>query len=265
MALSSRNVVVFGETGVGKSSVVNMILGRDEAKISDKADGCTFDSTVYPVEIDGARYNLYDTAGLNEESSGTVDGAKAVANLYSLVKSLSYAGGINLLVLVVRCSRLTETMQKNYKLFHHGFCESKVPIVIVVTGCENVEPKMDGWWEQNEERFKKADMNFDGYACVCTFKGRRITEGLYSNGEPFDESKGKINRLIHEHCSPDGWKKPPLEWFEQVLAILHRLLASWVSWSKIPALYEKLYQRLLKFLSASEAERIIDAVRNNEK
>ena len=32
---------------------------------------------------------------------------------------------------------------KNYVLFHQGFCDSKVLIVIVVTGCEDMEPMMD--------------------------------------------------------------------------------------------------------------------------
>jgi len=256
-------VIIFGETGVGKSSVVNMILGRDEANVSDNAEGCTFESTVYPMEIEGARYNLYDTAGLNEEGSGTVDGAKSIANLYNLVQSLSHAGGVNLLIFVVRCSRLTEAMHKNYKLFHHGFCASSVPIVIVVTGCENVEPRMDCWWDRNKERFEKSGMTFDGHACVCTYKGRKIMEGVYSNGQPFDESVGKVNQLIRTHCRPVGWKKEPMEWFERIIAFLKGLVFQWSM--GIPALFEKLYNRLIGFLSPNEAKQIIDAVRNNKK
>ena len=122
-----------------------MILGTDEAKVGNSARGETFESSAYSVEIDGKSYILHDTVGFGEHSSGTVDSARAVGNLYRLVTDLSSSEGVNLLVFVIKCGRLTETMDKNYKLFRRGFCDSKVPIVIVVTGCENVEPTMDTW------------------------------------------------------------------------------------------------------------------------
>ncbi|KAF8963353.1 P-loop containing nucleoside triphosphate hydrolase protein [Flammula alnicola] len=130
------NVVIFSETGVGKSSIINMMLGSDEAKISPDATGCTFDSTLYDAKIRGRSYNLYDTIGLGEGSTGTAEGSKAIGNLYSLLSLLSTNGGVHLLIFVVRCGRLTENIQKNYELFYKGFCETKVPIVVVVTGCE---------------------------------------------------------------------------------------------------------------------------------
>ena len=154
-----------------------MILGSDKAKVSDGALGQTFESAAYPVEIDGKYYCLHDTVGLGKHSGGTVDSAKAVGRLYQLLTRLSDGGGVNLLVFVIKCGRLTETINKNYKLFHHGFCDSKVPIVIVVTGCENAEPTMDAWWIDNNERFSQAGMAFEGHACVCAFKGAKKKDG----------------------------------------------------------------------------------------
>ncbi|KAF8899489.1 P-loop containing nucleoside triphosphate hydrolase protein [Gymnopilus junonius] len=171
--LVPRNVIVFGETGVGKSSLINLILGRDKADISSGAKGCTFESTVYSGAIQGNPFNFYDTVGLGEHSSGTVDSAKAVGHLYQLVKRLANSGGIHLLVFVIKCGRVTEAMVKNYSLFFKGFCEEKLSIVIAVTGCENDEP-MDQWWVENEDSFRNAGMVFDGHACVCASKGRRI-------------------------------------------------------------------------------------------
>ena len=184
-----------------------MILGSDKAKVGDGARGQTFQSSVYPTEINGKFYHLYDTVGLGEHSGGTVDSAKAIRCLYQLLTNLSNGGGANLLVFVIRCGRLTETMKKNYNLFHYGFCDSKVPIVIVVTGCENAEPTMDAWWINNEESFSQAGMLFVGHACVCAFKGGRKRDGSYRNEDLFEESRELIRPLIVQHCMTTGWKK----------------------------------------------------------
>jgi predicted GTPase len=204
---SDPNVIVFGETGAGKSSVINMILGIDKAKVDNRLLGETFESAVYEVELDGKIYKLHDTVGLGEHSSGTVDSAKAVRNLYRLVTNLSNSGGVNLLVFVMKQGRLTETIHKNYVLFQHGFCDSKVPIVIAVTGCEDMEPTMDTWWIDNEASFSKAGMSFDGHACVCAFKGRKIHTGGYRNEDLVNESVGVVKQLIVQYCAPNGWEK----------------------------------------------------------
>jgi predicted GTPase len=204
---SNPNVIVFGETGAGKSSVINMVLGSDRANVGNRLLGETFKSTVYPVKLDGMTYNLYDTVGLGEHSGGTVDSAQAVRNLYRLVTDLSNSGGVNLLVFVMKRGRLTETIHKNYELFHHGFCNSKVPIVVVVTGCEDIEPTMDRWWIDNEASFTKAGMPFDGHACVCAFKGRKTNTGGYRNEELVNESVGVVKHLIVQSCMSNGWEK----------------------------------------------------------
>ena len=51
-------------------------------------------------------------------------------------------------------------MHINSSLFHHGFFDFKVPIVIVVTGFEKVEPTMNTWWI-NEACFTRARMSFN--------------------------------------------------------------------------------------------------------
>ena len=182
-----------------------MILGSDKAKVGDGAPGQTFRSTAYPVEIDGKIYSLHDTVGLGEYSGGTVDSARAVRNLYRLVTDLSNSGGVHLLVFVMRRGRLTENIHKNYGLFHHVFCDSKVPIVIVITGCEDVEPTMDTWWINNESSFTKAGMLFSDHACVCAFRG---TKGSgYRNIDLVAESVDVVKRLVVQNCMPNGWKK----------------------------------------------------------
>lgn len=197
-------MIIFGETGVGKSSLINLILGREDAKISQDAGGCTLDNKSYPVKIEGQTYHLYDTAGLNRGGADTLEHPGAVQNLTSLVQSLAPNGrsNIHLLVFVVRCGRLPQTTEKAYKFLYYDVCKARVPIVLVVTGCENVEPDMDHWWSAStKERFERSGMEFDGHACVCADKGRMV-EGEYSNSEVFEESREKVQNLILREYPP---------------------------------------------------------------
>jgi len=184
-----------------------MILGSDKAKVHDGQLRQPLRNVVYPVEINGVTYNLHDTVGVGEHHHN-VDSAKATGNLYRLMADVSNAGGVNLLVYVVRCNkRPVQAMRKNYGLFYHGFCDSKVSVVIVVTGCEDVEPTMDTWWIDHEPSFKQAGMSFNAHACVCAFKGARTNDGGYRNDNLVAESVGVLKRLVVQHCMKNGWKK----------------------------------------------------------
>lgn len=94
-----------------------MILGSDKAKVDDHLVQL-LQSTVYQVEIHGETYNLHDKVGLGEWN-GDVDSARDTGNIYHLVDDLFNAGGINLLVYIIRCNKQpVETMCKYYSLIH---------------------------------------------------------------------------------------------------------------------------------------------------
>ncbi|KAG2116833.1 hypothetical protein DEU56DRAFT_839716 [Suillus clintonianus] len=67
-----RNVVIFGETGPGKSSVINTIAQKDPAKTSNDVLGCTSISERHAVEISGQSFVLFDIAGASGEGRKTV-------------------------------------------------------------------------------------------------------------------------------------------------------------------------------------------------
>jgi GTP-binding protein len=61
------DVAIIGKPNVGKSSLVNAICGENRVIVSDIA-GTTRDSTDTPVEVNGTKFNLIDTAGLRRKS-----------------------------------------------------------------------------------------------------------------------------------------------------------------------------------------------------
>ncbi|KAJ2917977.1 hypothetical protein MD484_g2443, partial [Candolleomyces efflorescens] len=215
--MSARNIVFFGESGHGKSSVVNMVLGSDEAPTSSSAMGCTFQADEYPCELSGHKFSLWDTAGLNEGDLGTVKPMDAIVNLYGLLKKLQ--GGVSLLVFCIRAPRVNDASHKNWILFREIVCQEKVPIVMAVTHLENEEP-MDDWWPRNESSFRKYGMNpcsehGSGVVCITASKGK-LMRGRHAYQDEYEESQEKIRQLIVDNHLRSPWRVRPVEWFQTV-------------------------------------------------
>ncbi|KAG1897024.1 P-loop containing nucleoside triphosphate hydrolase protein [Suillus fuscotomentosus] len=171
----ARNVVIFGETGSGKSSIINTITKNQLAKTTNDADGCTSSVQRYPVDFSGQRFVLFDTAGLGEGPAGTVPDLEVKRQLKNLlcqlISSRSPSDGIDLLVYCVSSSRMPglNTIVQTYDMFYSRTCRKKVPIVIVITGLEN-EPNMESWWDENRGRFERESMHFTDHACVTALQ-----------------------------------------------------------------------------------------------
>lgn len=170
-----RNIVIFGKTGSGKSSIINTIAQTQLAETSNDTYRCTSTTQRYQVEISGQTFVLIDTAGLN---SGVA--AKAENQLKNLLCELMNprSDGISLLVYCVHCTTPLRALVEDYTTFYSGICRENVPIVIVVTGLEKMTP-MEVWWDSNWREIKSLGMHFAGHACVTgllnTFT-HRITE-----------------------------------------------------------------------------------------
>lgn len=214
------NVVIFGETGAGKSSVINMIVGEEVAETSGSATGCTFESKPHQVEIKGIPLVLWDTSGLNEGDKGKVEAKKAVFQLFRLIQSLE-KDGVSLLVFCFRGPRVTETTIKNYELFYSAFCQTKVPIVLVATGLE-AEGSMDDWWLENKGVFHTQKMKFSGQACITATKGKKSKRETYPYEEEYEESRVKVRKLIVDSLDGVPWKMERIPWFVATVRVLGR-------------------------------------------
>jgi small GTP-binding protein len=66
--MPSCNIVLFGETGAGKSSLVNLVTKKHMAPTSRDSTGCTTQTNVYDLSIESIpssslKVKLYDTPG----------------------------------------------------------------------------------------------------------------------------------------------------------------------------------------------------------
>ncbi|KAF5366139.1 hypothetical protein D9757_010950 [Collybiopsis confluens] len=251
-----RNVIIFGSTGCGKSSIVNMLLGRNEAEISNGAKGCTFDHHAYTAILDGNTYQLYDTNGLDEGNMGSTGAKEALVGLYHLLRDLQ--DGVTLLVYCMRGPRVTESLQRNYDVFYDGFCRKSVPIVMVVTGLENQLPNMETWWNESDNRktFAAYNMQFHGHACITATPGKMGKNGTCRNQVEYDESCKKLRKLVAESCKDvSPWSLQTSSWFVSIMKWFHRNLPAWIDDHFDPRL-GGLYDALRPYISEKEAKEI---------
>ncbi|EIW86066.1 hypothetical protein CONPUDRAFT_94334 [Coniophora puteana RWD-64-598 SS2] len=209
------NIILFGETGAGKSSIVNMLTGHPIAEISNEAQGCTFKFDWYPVDIGGETYRIFNTAGLDEGVEGTMPPEDAIVQLYQLMTNLE--GGISLIIFVMRGPRIKDASQRNWRLFYEIFCKQQVNAAIVITGLEQ-EDDMDDWWPRNKAHFYSYGMRPFGAAGITATLGKR-KGNRYLFQEEYDESVAKVRKLIRDNAMPNPRCIDKVEWFADVMLL----------------------------------------------
>ncbi|KIJ10294.1 hypothetical protein PAXINDRAFT_37229, partial [Paxillus involutus ATCC 200175] len=186
------DIILFGEAGVGKSSVINLIAGKEIAKVSSDIDGCTMASTPYDLTLGDKSIRIFDTVGLKDPERDVNGYLAAIDKACQLILSLSEAGGVHLLLFCLRVGRMTitATVQSNYRLFHEFLCGKKVPLALVFTGLEK-EERMEDWWLRNESNTTKYGIRSMGHACITTLRGN--TPG---QAEKYATSEKTIRELL---------------------------------------------------------------------
>ncbi len=88
-------VAIIGRPNVGKSTLVNRLLGEDRVIVSDVA-GTTRDSIRVALERDGKRYTLIDTAGVRRRAR-----VEEVVEKFSVIKTLQSIAAAHVAVVLL--------------------------------------------------------------------------------------------------------------------------------------------------------------------
>ncbi|KAF8551305.1 hypothetical protein OG21DRAFT_1418241, partial [Imleria badia] len=191
------NVILFGETGVGKSSVINLMAGTEVALTSSNLEACTLETTEYSFTLPGEMsFCIYETVGLNESQKGLDAVLGAIEKAQQLVASV-HAGGIDLLLFCIRGGCITAGMQRNYRLFFECVCEKKVPLAFVVTHLEQ-EDMMENWWERNEKTFEEYGIRSVAHACVTATPPR-----VMAHAAKRAESQRALHKILRDSTSSE--------------------------------------------------------------
>ena len=190
------NVVLAGECGTGKSSLINLIIGRNVAKTSNDTAACTTEVRSYKVSIDGCTLKLWDTPGLDEGSTTRANIRPSEALVKSLHR-LQNKGDIHLLVYCMQGSRAKAALLKHYETIH-DLLPPAVPIVAVITRLERYQDRMEDWWSNNVQELAIFGMKFADHACITTIPDCRGLPSAFR--ERLIYSQRAVRDLIRRNC-----------------------------------------------------------------
>jgi predicted GTPase len=251
------NIVLFGQAGAGKSSLVNLMAGMDVASTSSDMRSCTLHWQEYCIKIDGESYNVFDTIGLEEPQLGIPQYLDTIENAYTLIQNLERQGGIDLLLFCMRAGRLTTTLQTNYRLFHEFLCNKKVPVVVVITYLETEARAMDAWWTRNEDIFREREVHVAGHACITAIQG--------NYPERYEQSRITIRKLVKDFTA-HGQKEALIGGDNMFVSFMRQLRVLVVGKGKgKPRLRKDMVSRLTKRcgLSPDVAKQLADRIKND--
>ncbi|KAG2090084.1 hypothetical protein BD769DRAFT_1371753 [Suillus cothurnatus] len=162
---TKRNVIIIGQSGAGKSSLINMLCPGANALFSLDTFGCTQVEKEYECDLGkGQSCQVHDTIGLEEGRWGFLPDKKAQKRLKTYLRTKEPH-------LVVYCMPgrrgcLKKSHGRNYKKFK-SVVSNDVRVVVVVTGLENFDGPLEDWWSKNERELQNLGIpKTAGHACI---------------------------------------------------------------------------------------------------
>ena len=142
-------ILVVGETGTGKSTLINNLLGREVAAVGHTLESQTLQVTPHKLSVEGVPIVVYDTPGLDDTRED--DEEEHLRNMRSLIER----GEIHL---VIYCMKLTETRMRKGLIRTFGeYHKIGVPweqTVVALTFADK-EENTTSRFSQMEEKMKK--------------------------------------------------------------------------------------------------------------
>lgn len=162
-------VAVVGKPNVGKSSLVNRLLGYDRAIVSG-VSGTTRDAIDTEIEANGKKYTLIDTAGIRRRRSIEDDSVES----YSVMRSLAAVRRADVCLLVLDAAE--EISEQDVRLAGYAHEEGK-PSIIVLNKWDLIEK--DTHTVENYNKKLNADLAFMDYfvsVTVSALSGQRVNK-----------------------------------------------------------------------------------------
>ena len=198
-------ICIVGRPNVGKSSLLNALLGHERSIVSD-VPGTTRDAIDTPFEWNGKNYTLIDTAGIRRKRSVEDE----TVERYSVIRSLAAIRRADIALIVVDAER--GLSEQDVRIAGYVHEEGKASVVIV------------NKWDLIEkdtytaDKFKKdmlVDLAFMSYVpmlFISAKTGQRVNKVMELAEFAFEQNStriptGKLNGIVSEAITMND---PPL-------------------------------------------------------
>ncbi len=178
-------IAVVGRPNVGKSSIVNRILGQERVMVSDIA-GTTRDAIDTGFEQDGHRFVIIDTAGIRRKKAIE----DATVERYSVIRSFAAIDRCDVALIVINAQ--DGVTEQDTKIA--GYVHEQGKAAIVVVNKWDLIEKDTG----TLEKFRKQvieDLKFMDYApviFVSALTGQRLPKLVEAVTAAFDQATRRI-------------------------------------------------------------------------
>lgn len=186
-------IAVIGKPNVGKSSLINRILGENRVIVSPVA-GTTRDSTDTPFEQNGEKYILIDTAGIRKKSKVSDN-----VERFSVIRAVAAIERCDVCVLMIDASEgLTDQDKKIAGVAH----EAGKGIIVAINKWDLIK-KDSGTMKAFKKRLAD-ELQFMAYApsiFISVLKSQRV-DRVISMAKTVSENRamriptGQLNNLI---------------------------------------------------------------------
>ncbi|MBM7854633.1 GTP-binding protein [Desulfohalotomaculum tongense] len=188
-------IAVIGRPNVGKSTLVNAILGEERVIVSD-IPGTTRDAIDTHIERDGKHYILIDTAGMRRRKK-----IELAAERYSVIRSLRAVDRSDVVLMVIDATEGVTEQDKRIA----GYAEEKGKAIIIVINKWDLIEKDDKTMLRYNEDIRE-ELGFIQYAptiYISALTKKRVNKILelvdfVAEKHNFRLATSSLNKLVRE-------------------------------------------------------------------
>ncbi|MBR1890639.1 MAG: ribosome biogenesis GTPase Der [Clostridia bacterium] len=192
-AVDGIKISLVGRPNVGKSSLINRLLGKKRVVVSD-IEGTTRDSVIVPFRCNKKDYYLIDTAGLRRQRSVEKQSVEG----YSVLRSMSAIEMSDVVLIVLDATKEISEQDVRIAGFVH---EAKKANIIVVNKWDEKTMTKERFLAQVKEKF--SFMSYSPVLFVSALVGTGLSSIMTQVDYVYENasrriSTGILNDIIHD-------------------------------------------------------------------
>ncbi|SKA76130.1 GTP-binding protein [Clostridium sp. USBA 49] len=203
-------IAIVGRPNVGKSSLINKLLGEERVIVSD-VPGTTRDAIDSVLETENGKFILIDTAGLRKKSK-----IKEEIERYSAIRTLAAIERADVCILVIDATE--GVSEQDEKIIGYAHEQGKA-IMIVVNKWDLIEKDNKTLNNYTKElKYKLSFIDYAPYVFISAKTGQRVQKVLEIAKQCFENfskriATGILNDVINRAVL---MKEPPIVGFKRL-------------------------------------------------
>lgn len=191
--LQGIKISLVGRPNVGKSSLINRLLGKKRVVVSD-IEGTTRDAVTIPFRCNKKDYYLIDTAGLRRQRSVEKQSVEG----YSVLRSMSAIEMSDVVLIVLDATKEISEQDVRIAGFVH---EAKKPNVVIVNKWDEKNMTKDEYTKILQD--KLSFMSYFKVLFVSALTGKGLSDIMIAVDEVYKNasrriSTGILNDILHD-------------------------------------------------------------------